>query len=211
MRLDVLTPEGQALLPTLKAFSGFYLAGGTALALQLGHRQSVDFDLFTQAPIPSTLLETVERTYGAQDVVPLVNHADELTVRVKDTKLTFLTYPFPLLDPLVNLDGLPALGVAELAVTKAYTIGRRGALKDYVDLYTVVAAGQATLPELSQRAARKYGDRFNARLFLEQLIWLDDVEDEPIVFVGSPVTKAAIVQFFEAQVKAFPLTGTDHA
>lgn len=202
---NVLSPERLTLFAKLRQFPRFYLAGGTALALQLGHRQSIDFDCFSSDPISESLLADVERVYADATVVPVVNYADELTVRVAETKLTFLTYPFPLLDDLVDLDGMPALGIAELAVTKAYTIGRRGALKDYVDLYTIVKGGHATLQEISDRATRKYGDRFNARLFLEQLVWLKDIEDEPILFLGNPVNKDQIRVYFEQQVQAFDL------
>lgn len=205
MHLDALTPERQALFTKLPAFSNFYLAGGTALALQLGHRQSVDFDLFADQPLPAELLSRVETVFSGHAVTPVVNNADELTVRVMDTKLTFLHYPFPVVEPFVTLDGVKSLSVRELAATKAYTIGRRGSLKDYVDLHAVVAGGHATLLAMSKLAEQKYGDRFNARLFLEQLVWLQDIEDEPIRFLGSPISKDTIRSFFTEQVKQFPL------
>lgn len=202
MHLDVLTPDCQQLLSQLRAFEGFYLAGGTALALQLGHRQSVDFDLFTERAIPRALLATVERQFGPARIRPLVTTADELTVMVAETKLTFLTYPFPVLEPFVDLAGVHALSVAELAATKAYTIGRRGSLKDYVDLYAVIARKVATLAQIVDLAQKKYGDRFSARLFLEQLVWLEDVENEPIIFIDEPVDRSTIQTFFESQIQA---------
>ncbi len=205
MHRDALTPERQILFGTLPSFPGFYLAGGTALALQLGHRQSIDFDLFTEQLIPSELLNRVETVFKDQTVRPLVNNIDELTVMVTDTKVTFLHYPFPVLGEFVDLEGVKALSVHELAATKAYTIGRRGSLKDYVDLHAVVAGQHATLRDISDLAAQKYGDIFNTRLFLEQLVWLEDIEDEPIVFLGERVTKDEIARFFTEQVEHFPL------
>lgn len=205
MHRAALTPERQLLFGTLPKLADFYLAGGTALALQLGHRQSVDFDLFTDQPLPNQFLSEVENVFSNYSVTPMVNNADELTVRVAETKLTLIHYPFPIMEPLIMLDDVRALGVLELAATKAYTIGRRGSLKDYVDLYAVVSGQSATLEQISELAGRKYGDRFNARLFLEQLVWLEDIEDEPIIFLGSTVTKEEIQQFFTEQVKQFPL------
>jgi len=176
MHQEVLTNEGATLLPLLGRFSGFYLAGGTALALQIGHRLSVDFDLFRDEPITRSLFPRVERAFPFT-AVPLVNNSDELTVVINGVKLTFLNYPFPVLDPFEIYEGLPLLSVREIAATKAYTIGRRGSYKDYVDLYFVLAEGHTTLPEIIANAEKKFGEGFNARLFLEQLVYLGDVQD----------------------------------
>ena len=69
-------------------------------------------------------------------IAPLINNTDELTVLVDDVKITFLKYPFPTFDPFVIYEHVPLLSVREIAATKAYTIGRRGAYKDYIDLYS---------------------------------------------------------------------------
>jgi hypothetical protein len=73
MHREVLTNEGAALLPVLSRFPGFYLAGGTALALQIGHRVSVDFDLFRAEPIIPSLYPRVERAFPFP-AIPLVNN-----------------------------------------------------------------------------------------------------------------------------------------
>ncbi|WP_050043527.1 nucleotidyl transferase AbiEii/AbiGii toxin family protein [Bradyrhizobium sp. LTSPM299] len=201
MHQEVLTKEGAALLPTLSRFSGFYLAGGTALALQIGHRLSVDFDLFRNEPITRSLLPRVERTFPFP-ATPLVNNSDELTVAIHGVKITFLNYPFPVLDPFEIYDGLPLLSVREIAATKAYTIGRRGSYKDYVDLYFVLAEGHTTLPEIITNAEKKFGDQFNARLFLEQLVYLGDVQDTEIQFLKEVITPKRLLAFFEDRIRA---------
>jgi hypothetical protein len=138
MHLEVLPPKQAELFPKLKSIPGFYLAGGTALALQMGHRVSVDFDLFSDQRIPKTLLAKVEGVFSASQSQVLVNNADELSLLVFGVNFTFLHYPFVPLSSLVDLEGLPGLSVLELAATKAYTIGRRGSFKDYVDLYFIL-------------------------------------------------------------------------
>src|ERR1700722_15939243 len=95
MHPEVLTRPAAALFPTLSRFPGFYLAGGTALALQIGHRISVDFDLFCDDAIDRALLQRVRRIFADADIAVLVNNADELTMLVNGVKITFLTYPFP--------------------------------------------------------------------------------------------------------------------
>ena len=132
-----------------------------------------------------------------------MNNADELTALVDEIKVTFLSYPFPVIDPLETCKGVPVLSVREIAATKAYTIGRRGAYKDYVDLYFVLSQGHAVLGEIIDLAEGKFGDDFNARLFLEQLVFLDDVEDTEVQILGSAVTRSEILTFLGDDAKRY--------
>jgi len=138
MYLEALTNSARRLFPKLASFEQFYLAGGTALALQLGHRLSVDFDLFTDSEIPVSFLQKVRRVFSDSSCAVIVNNADELTVFADNVKITFLRYPYSLLRDLVSFKGISMLAVPEIAATKAYTIGRRGSFKDYIDLYWVL-------------------------------------------------------------------------
>jgi hypothetical protein len=205
MHTEALTEEGLGLFPALKAFDDFYLAGGTALALQIGHRLSVDFDLFHGGPIDGALLAKVKEVFAYHPIEPLINNPDELTVLVGTVKLTLLRYPFPLVAPLVSMDGLPMLSIREIGATKAYTIGRRGAYKDYVDLYFIIAEHHASLEEIIAMAERKFGREFNSRLFTEQLLFMDDVRDYQIDFLKMPITPEGITAFFEEKIRKLPL------
>jgi predicted nucleotidyltransferase component of viral defense system len=203
MHREVLTKRAAELFGTLSRFSGFYLAGGTALALQIGHRVSVDFDLFADKDIERSLLTRVQRVFSdAASIAPLINNPDELTVLVDDVKITFLKYPFQTFDPFVIYENVPLLSVREIAATKAYTIGRRGAFKDYIDLYFISSDQHAALTDIVDIAEKKFGFEFNSRLFLEQLVFLDDVEDTDIQFLKHPVTRPELLSFFEANIRA---------
>jgi hypothetical protein len=94
---------------------------------------------------------------------------------------------------------VPLLSVREIAATKAYTIGRRGAYKDYIDLYFILSQQHAMLTDIIDVAEKKFGFEFNSRLFLEQLVFLDDVEDTDIQFLKSTVTRARLLGFFESE------------
>ena len=204
MHREVLTKRAAELFPSLVRFNGFYLAGGTGLAVQIGHRVSVDFDLFCRREIKRTLLPKLETVFAdAASITPLVNNADELTALVDGVKVTFLNYPFPVVDPLEDCEGVPVLSIREIAATKAYTIGRRGEYKDYVDLYFVLSAGYALLGEIIDLAESKFGDAFNARLFLEQLVFLDDVEDTEVQILTIAVKRAEILKFLESEAKRY--------
>ena len=206
MHPEALKEQSRALFSGLKQFPKFYLAGGTALALQIGHRVSVDFDLFSDREIEKTLLSKVQQTFLDYAVSVSVNNPEELTVFTGDTKITFLRYPFPALLDLADYEGLSLLGVKEIAATKAYTIGRRGSYKDYIDLYFIFSEKYAFLEEVIGLAEKKYGGEFNARLFLEQLIYLDDIEDTAIEFLREgPSDKKMLENFFADEIKKIKL------
>ncbi|MFH1896161.1 MAG: nucleotidyl transferase AbiEii/AbiGii toxin family protein, partial [bacterium] len=111
------------------------LGGGTAIALQIGHRRSVDLDVLLDYEIPRKLAGKVNSALPNFKIVPIVDNLDELTFTVGNTKLTFVRYPFPPLHKTVKTSGLPLFSLPDLASNKAYTIGRRGSYKDYVDIY----------------------------------------------------------------------------
>jgi len=201
MHPEVLDERNKEIFFRLKRFGDFYLAGGTALALQIGHRISVDFDLFSGEEIPSALLQKTKKVFIDKNVVPSVNNSGELTVFVGDSKVTFLCYPFPVMFDLINYEGIQLLSIKEIAATKAYTIGRRGSLKDYVDVYFIISEGHCSLSKIIENAEKKYGSEFNARLFLEQLIYLEDLEDESIVFLKEKIAKDSLTEFFTKGVR----------
>ena len=118
---EALTDTSRQLFPHL-AFDEFYLAGGTALALQIGHRQSVDLDFFQMEEMPNNLLSRVTRRFSNRTIIPSINNLEELSVYIDKVKVTFITYPFPLQDTLIKTENLTLASVPELAAMKAYTI-----------------------------------------------------------------------------------------
>lgn len=203
MHLEALKSEQQRILPNLKKFTDFYLVGGTALALQIGHRISVDFDLFSDREIPSVLLNKVRKVFAGFKVITIINHAEQLSVHVGNTRVDFVKYSFPLISKLKVFNGIKILTVKEIAAMKAYTLGRRGTFKDYVDLYFILKDGYATLEEIKRIAGKKYKSEFNFRLFLEQLIYLEDIKDVEIEFLKQEVNKNKLQNFFNEKVRKF--------
>ncbi len=202
MHQEALTNKGKEIFSKLKDFPGYYLAGGTALALQIGHRISVDFDLFSSENIPESLLTKVKRTFNQASISVAVNNPDELTVFIDDTKTSFIKYPFPVLLDLVDIDGVSALSAKEIGATKAYTVGRRGSFKDYVDLFFILRDRLSSLEEIINLADRKYGDEFNGRLFLEQLAYAEDIQDTKLILLKDrQLTKDLIFNFFTEEIK----------
>ncbi len=103
-------------------------------------------------------------------------------------------------------EALEMLSLKELAVTKAYTIGRRGEFKDYVDLYFLLAEKHIELSELLKLARQKYKSDFNDRLFLEQLLYQDDLDSSSVTLLKQQnMDKKQILAFFEQELISYKI------
>ena len=114
---------------------GFYLGGGLALGLQLGHRRSLDFDWFREAPIdaPERLIEDFERVVDADFKI---DRAVQNTVlgTIKGVRASFFRYPHPLIGGVVEYDGMPLASLEDLAAMKLLAIAQRGKKRDFIDV-----------------------------------------------------------------------------
>ena len=200
MHLEALKSEQKKIFEKLSFFSNYYLVGGTALALQIGHRISIDFDFFSTKEIPSGLIRKVRRVFKGFEVKTILDHSEQLSVVVKGIKLDFVKYKFPLVLGLIEFKDVKMLKVPEIAATKAYTLNYRGTFKDYLDLYFILKDKHSSLTDIRKIANKKYKEEFNFRLFLEQLIYLEDLKKEKIEFLGQPVSRKEMQEFFEKEV-----------
>jgi len=201
MHQEVIISEARKIFDKLSHFPNFYLAGGTGLALQLGHRVSVDFDLFWRKDIPKNLLLKARRVSKNLEIKVVINHSEQLTVTVEGINVSFVKYPFPVISKFIEYQGIKILPSLEIAAMKAYALGRRATLKDYVDLYFILKGKVSSLEETITLCEKKYGSEFDPRLFLEQLIYLKDVEKIEIQFLKEKVSVPEMEEFFEGEVK----------
>jgi Nucleotidyl transferase AbiEii toxin, Type IV TA system len=159
---------------------GFYLGGGTALALQLGHRRSVDLDWFTHERMkePNQLVELLR-----EQEVPFVSKQlaeGTLHGRVRRIRLSLLAYPYPLLQPLVEDPAWPCrlASLADLAAMKLAAVAGRGSKKDFVDLYALGNAG-LELGEMLTWYKQKYSVAEFVHL-LYSLVYFADADKQPM-------------------------------
>lgn len=196
MHLDILSPGQRELLPLIARFRReYYLVGGTAIALHIGHRQSIDFDLFREKKIRKHSIykkiksETTTINPGYED-------NEQLNLIVNDVKLTFFQYHYsiPLNSEVENIIKMPDL--LTLAAMKALALGRRAKWKDYVDLYFLLRY-HFTLEEIVVKAEKIFGVEFSKKLFTMQLGFFKGINyEERVTFlVDNPPTKAEIQNF----------------
>jgi len=207
LHLDILDAERKEILQKLSAFRSVgFLSGGTALALQLGHRVSYDFDIFCVKEIASTFPGKVQKEIRVQEV--LVNSADEFTfLTEQDIKISFIYYPFNLKKYLLEFSGAPLQIVSPLgvALTKAYALNRRNAWRDYVDLYAILKRKIASLEDIVRESQFVFGELFNEKLFLAQLVYTQDISEAEIAGTQmlDPATLSEVADFFEKEVDAY--------
>jgi len=175
MHDEILSDAQKVLLPLMAQFKReYYLVGGTAIALHIGHRRSIDFDLFK----PSALnhKRNLDKIIAAGFPHAVTRRVEEqMNLLVNGVKVTFFQYPFPVIpeDRFADTFRMPSL--LSLAAMKAYALGRRSKWKDYVDLYFLLAH-HFTLREVVARAIELFGELFSEKLFRAQLSYFDDVD-----------------------------------
>ena len=175
MHSEILDNRQIELLPLMVQFRReYYLVGGTAIALYIGHRRSIDFDLFKLSPINHKRnLDKISATSFAHMVTRRV--AEQMNLIVNDVKVTFFQYPFPV-EPTAKFESyfrLPSL--LQLAAMKAYVLGRRSKWKDYVDLYFLLS-NHFTIADITATATQIFGELFSEKMFRSQLCYFDDID-----------------------------------
>jgi len=178
------------------------LSGGTAVALQLKHRTSFDFDIFLPEPSKKNLILKINRVFPRQKIKVLVDSGDELTFLSRKTKITYLYFPFPPLYKTVSTKSLPLFSLADLASNKAYSIGRRGVYRDYVDLFFLLKSG-ISLKKIINDSKKRFAGNFNEKLFLEQLVYFEDLKDFAIEYIGKKYPPSQIRSFLEKEVRRY--------
>jgi hypothetical protein len=203
MHNQIFNPDQIELLPLVKHFRReFYLVGGTAIALHLGHRRSIDFDLFKINSIkPKKIIETISGFEYPYTVTRRVT--EQLNITIHNVKFTFFQYPFKINagEKFGDILRLPTL--LDLAAMKAYALGRRSKWKDYVDLYFLLK-DHYTVNQISNRSLEIFDQLFSEKLFRVQLCYFDDIDfTEPVEFLGEPVPENTIKEFLTAKAIDF--------
>jgi len=162
-----------------KALTDFILAGGTALALQFGHRKSEDIDLFTRSEFDaSSLLEYLESNYGFS-----MNFQADSTLKgsIDDVRVDFIAHNYPYVKDLAEVEGIRIFSTEDIAAMKVNTISGDGTrVKDFIDIYFLLR--HFSFGEIIDFFSRKYSLRNNAHA-VKSLTWFDDVDlnDWPVM------------------------------
>lgn len=154
----------------------FYLAGGSSLALQIGHRQSVDLDFFTQDK------DIAERVFGWLREIPGFTaremNAHTIHGDIGGVKISVIGgYKYPLLEDTVLVGGLRLASMRDIGAMKLLAITHRAALRDYIDI-AVIIRDYFSLEALLEASVKKHGAAFDAMIPLRALVAFEDIDSE---------------------------------
>lgn len=198
MPAAILTQQQQKVLELLAPMvreQQFYLAGGTALALMMEHRRSIDFDFFIEHSFdPSTILNRLP--YAE---IRLQTHGT-LTVALESIQTSFFEYPYPLLEPVNAAGMVPMAQIADIAAMKVSAIAGRGSRKDFIDLYCITQRAyslQQCLVFFSEKFKTIKVDIYH---LMRSLTYFDDAEKEIMPEMLIDCRWETIKKFFISEV-----------
>jgi len=203
IHIDILSDAQKKVLPTLAkalANTDFYLAGGTALALQVGHRQSMDFDWFIpklgDPEILFNRLKSLDIAFEIQSI-----SFETVYLNIDTIQMSFIGYEYPMLQPKVLWTelGVHLAGMNDIACMKLSAIASRGSRKDFFGLHYLVKHF-LQLEDYLRLYMKKYKNRDIGHV-VRSLVYFADAKTEPDIKMIKPLVWQDIKSDFEKWVK----------
>lgn len=201
--LDILDEKRKNLLPLFKEFKDeFYLAGGTGLALQIGHRESEDFDFFCIGRFnPEVLKKKINLLFKKHSIDTIQLETNTISILIdNEIKISFFKIEHKVQLPLVESKWLQLSSIEEIAAMKIIAL-LRAAFRDYVDLYFIL--NKYRLENIIALCEKKYTG-FEKSLYLKALLSYEDVEIAPIKYTkGNEKKIEEIFSYIEKQTRLY--------
>lgn len=183
-------------LMSLNDLQQFYLVGGTSLALQMGHRVSIDLDLFTSEPFDkSGLLELLNAHF--EEVTLESEGTSMLITNIEQVKVDFVKMGYPILFPTLEIEGVRMLEIKDIAPMKLKAIAQRGSKKDFYDIYFLLDL--LPLSEMLRLFSEKF-KQYEIFHIIKSLTYFEDAEQyaDPKVFDETVTWKKVKSQILKA-------------
>jgi len=199
---QVLPGNTKAILAVLEKseiIQRAYLAGGTALALQLGHRISYDLDFFTQEEFDEQiLLPEIKKIANFQ-----LEKISRRTIlgKFKGVKFSIFYYKYPLLYAAKKFGMIKITDIRDIAAMKIGAIASRGTKRDFVDLY-FICKDTVSLPDVIQLYDKKYANLATTEIhIMKSLVYFDDAEPDEMPKMLKKVDWENVKKYFEYEVR----------
>ena len=179
-------------------FANLRLVGGTALALQLGHRKSIDLDLFGEIDFEN--IDKPKAFSHFRKVIQLKKSKNINIFSIDDVKVDFVNYPYPWLQNQLLIDGIRLANVEDIAAMKLAAITGRGSRKDFIDLYFLLQKNN--LKELLGSYREKYFDG-SEYLVLKSLTYFEDAENDPDIEILEKISWSDVKKYILQSVNKF--------
>ncbi|MFN3489220.1 MAG: nucleotidyl transferase AbiEii/AbiGii toxin family protein [Emticicia sp.] len=203
LQTQTVYPETLGILKALMQeplLNDFYLVGGTALSLQIGHRISVDIDLFTNEPFDSIMLSAeLKQKYNFKENL---NRGYFLQGEIDGVKVDVLKYPYKPLNPTIEIENVRMVVLADIASMKMAAITNRGRKRDFIDLFFLLK--QFSLKQIIDWYQQKY----DAEIFmlLQSLVYFDDADGDIDLNMIEKIDWQIVKETIELSVKEYLLS-----
>ena len=178
----------------------FYLAGGTALSLQLGHRLSVDLDFFSPSEDIPSIRRPIESSLSTLSATLADSSWGNLVYLVKNVRVGFYGYGFPLVEPLNEISGIRLASIDDIALMKLDAMLSRAARKDFYDLYFICKS--IPLKRLFGKANQKYPSVRDFEMqATKRLVYFENAENESEPSLLEKVSWQTVKEYFIKQAK----------
>lgn len=203
--LSKTAKESLAILSRIKPVQNAYLAGGTAAALQLGHRFSFDFDFFTdqefEAQVLSQLFQKKLANFELERTAWGTIYGQIQEPRAKKFRFSFLYYKYPLLFPIQKYLGINLANLKDIGAMKVAAISDRGSKRDFIDLYSLCQKNVLDLKQALFWYDRKFKTlEKNKFHILRSLTYFTDAEKDKMPEMIEQISWKEIKKFFEKEV-----------
>ena len=186
-------------LMQLPILSDMRLVGGTALALQYGHRRSVDLDFFGHTTEDTDeLTETIREGIGQVQILSVSKRIKVYNIR--NVKVDIVNYDYPWIDDVVAEEGLRLASPKDIAAMKVNAIIGRGTKKDFIDIYYLLQ--HFTFDELLRLYREKYPDGSEYRALLS-MSYFADADPQAMPYMFEPVDWNVIKQTIKREQEAY--------
>lgn len=206
MHFEIFTFEQRSIFSKLNFVKklGLYLAGGTALALQLGHRTSIDFDFYTKRHFrKGEFLKFFKQGLKNFSLKVLRDQDDTFEAQINGVHLSCFYYPYKLVGKLIEAYGIPIASVEDAAAMKLVAISQRGKRRDFIDIFYLIK--KLGLKKILSLAEEKYPE-FDIYNGLRGLVYFTDADADKEVFrirALKDIRWLEIKKFIKDQVKKF--------
>jgi predicted nucleotidyltransferase component of viral defense system len=208
MHKECFSEKGWKVLYVLKDMLTKYnaiLAGGTALALHLGHRISLDLDFFTNKDFKvESIISGIRKTGYPFRVIS--EGEEHLIADVDGIKVSFFKYDYPFTDSPAIYKGIKIAGLLDIASMKVIAICQRGTKRDFVDLYFILR--DMPFHRMAEHMVKRFGrERINPVHIGKSLVYFSDADadPEPVYIKGRELKWETVKKFFRSHVKQFVL------
>jgi predicted nucleotidyltransferase component of viral defense system len=178
--------------------NSIYLAGGTGLALQIGHRKSYDLDFFTNKEFEvNEVIDFLKDNFDTQ-----LEMSDKRTIKaeIDGVRFSLFYYDYPLLSKFERFGKINLASIKDIAAMKLVAITNRGAKRDFIDIYFI--SKMEGLEKLLEYYEKKYKKvKPNIYNVLKGLVYFDDAEDEPMPRMIKTVSWDEVKEYFRDEVK----------